>query len=53
MAAEQIKGKRVHWYHLEEYIATHQKTIATLLDLQKSNVMDIPHIETILPNSFV
>ncbi len=50
--AEQIKGKRVPWSHLEEYLATHKKTIATFIDLQKSEVMEIPEIEAKLPNSF-
>ncbi len=51
--AEQIKGKRVPWSQLEEYLETHKKTIITFIDLQKSNIMDIPDIEARLPNSFV
>ena len=50
---EQIKGKRVPWSQLEEYLAIHKKTIATFIDLQKSNIMEIPEIEAKLPNSFV
>lgn len=53
MATDQIKDKRVPWSELEKYLETHQKTIATLLDLQNSNVMKIPQIETILPESFI
>jgi hypothetical protein len=51
--AEQIKGKRVPWSQLEEYLETHKKTITTFIDLQKSNIMEIPEIEAKLPNSFV
>ena len=51
--AEQIKGKKVPWSQMEEYLATHQKTIVTFQELQKSNIMDIPDIEARLPNSFV
>ena len=49
---EQIKGKRVPWSQLEEYLAIHKKTIATFIDLQKTEVMEIPDIEARLPNSF-
>ena len=51
--AEHIKGKRVTWSQMEEYIATHKKKIAPFIDLYKSEVMEIPLIETQLPNSFV
>jgi rRNA pseudouridine-1189 N-methylase Emg1 (Nep1/Mra1 family) len=49
---EKIKGKRVPWSQLEEYLAIHKNTITTFIDLQKSEVMEIPDIEARLPNSF-
>ena len=49
---EHIKGKRVPWSQMEEYNATHKKTITKFIDLWKSQVMEIPVIETQLPNSF-
>ena len=30
---EHIKGKKVPWSQLEEYLATHKTTIATFIDL--------------------
>ena len=53
MAGETIKGKRVPWAQMEEYVTIHQKSVVALMDLQKLNVMDIPEIEAKLPNSFV
>jgi hypothetical protein len=37
---------------MEKYLETHQTAIATFLDLEKSNLMDIPEIEAKLPKSF-
>jgi hypothetical protein len=51
--AEQIKGKRIPWLQMEQYLATHQRTIVAFQDLLKSGIMDIPQIEAMLPNSFV
>ena len=52
MAAEQFKGKRVPWSHLEDYLSVHQGTITAYLDLLRHQAMDKPTIETLLPNSF-
>ena len=50
---EQTKGKRVPWSYMEQYLATHQRTIVAFQDLLKSSIMDIPQIEAMLPNSFM
>jgi hypothetical protein len=52
LMVEHIKGKRVPWSQMEEYNETHKKTITKFIDLWKSEVMEIPDIETKLPNSF-
>ena len=53
MSGDQIKGKRVPWSQMEEYVAIHQKSLVSLIDLVKVNVMDIPDVEARLPNSFI
>jgi hypothetical protein len=50
--ADHLKGKRVPWSQLEEYLTTHSRTIFTFQELLKSGLMDIPEIEAKLPNSF-
>ena len=50
---EQTPGKRVSWSQLEEYLATHQQTIASFVDLKKRELMDSAQIEAILPKSFM
>jgi hypothetical protein len=47
-----VDPKRVPWSQMEEYLDVHKMTIVAFLDLQKLNVMKIPDIEIILPNSF-
>ncbi len=49
---DQFKGKRVPWSQLEEYLAAHKKAIATFVELKKSELMEVPDIETKLPKSF-
>ncbi len=51
--ADQIKGKRVPWSHMEHYLETHKRTITAAQDLVNSKVMDTQLVETILPNSFL
>ena len=53
MSGDQIKGKRVPWSQMEEYVTIHQKSLVALIDLVKVNVMDIPDVEARLPNSFL
>jgi hypothetical protein len=50
--ADNLKGKKVPWSQFQDYLKTHQRTIVTFQDLLKSEVMEIPEIETKLPNSF-
>ena len=50
---EQIKGKSVPLAQMEHYLATHQLTIVAYQDLLKSNSMDTPQLETMLPTSFM
>ena len=50
--ADHIKFKRVPWSQIREYNATHKNTITRFIDLWKSEVMEIPVIETQLPSSF-
>jgi hypothetical protein len=50
--ADKLKGKKVPWSQLQDYLKTHQKTIVSLQDLLNSEVMDIPEIEAKLPSSF-
>ena len=53
MATEHIKGKTVPWSHMEQYLVTHQQTVAALVDLKNRKVLEVPQIEAALPNSFV
>ncbi len=53
MAAEHLKGKTVRWSQMEQYLTTHQQTIAAFVDLKNRKVMEIPMIEALLPNSFI
>ena len=50
---DQIRGKKVPWPQLEEYLATHQQTIVAFVDLKNRHVLDVPEIEAKLPNSFM
>ena len=48
----QFKSKRVPWSQLEEYLAVHQLSIGTNLDLLKNDLTDKETIESNLPRSF-
>ena len=50
---EQIKPKRVPWSQFEEYLATHKKTIGTIISMKKSASIDIPEIEDKLTMSLL
>jgi rRNA pseudouridine-1189 N-methylase Emg1 (Nep1/Mra1 family) len=50
--ADQLKGKRVPWSQLEEYLKLHKNTIVSFQDQLNSDMMDIPEIEAKLPKSF-
>jgi hypothetical protein len=52
-AADNLKGKIVPWSQMEDYLTTHQQTIAVFVDLKTRKLMDIPQIEGILPKSFL
>jgi hypothetical protein len=49
---EQLQAKRVPWSQLEEYLEVHQEAIAAYVGMLKRKVVDIPTIETKLPESF-
>jgi hypothetical protein len=49
----QFKSKRVPWSQLEEYLAAHQVSIVTYLDLLKNDLTDKESIEGNLPRSFL
>jgi Cu2+-containing amine oxidase len=51
--AEHINGKTVPWSQMEQYLTTHQQTIAAFVDLKNLKVMEVPMIEAVLPNSFL
>ncbi len=45
--------KKVPWAQLEKYLGLHQLTLATFVDQQKNELMEIPDIEKNLPKSFM
>ncbi len=50
---EQLQAKRVPWSQLEEYLNVHQEAIAAYVGMMKRKVIDIPTIESRLPESFI
>ena len=50
--ADQLKGKRVPWSQLEEYLTLHKRNIVTYQEQLISDMTDIPEIESKLPKSF-
>ncbi len=48
----QFKSKRVPWSQLEDYLAVHQLSIVTNLDLLKNDLTDKETIESNLPRTF-
>ena len=50
--ADQLKGKRVPWSQLQEYLTIHKKAIVTFQEQLEEDIMDIPDIEARLPKSF-
>ncbi len=50
---EQLQAKRVPWSQLGEYLEVHQEAIAAYVCMSKRKAMDIPTIETKLPESFM
>ena len=50
--ADQLKGKRVPWSQLEEYLKIHKKTIVTFQEQLEEDMVDIPEVEAKLPKSF-
>ena len=52
MLGDQIKGKRVPWSHMEDYLALHQKSLVSMIDLVTMNVIDVTDAETRLPTTF-
>ena len=50
--ADQLKGKKVPWSQLEEYLKVHNRTIVAFQELLKEDMVDIPEVEAKLPKSF-
>jgi hypothetical protein len=50
--ADQLKGKRVPWSQLQEYLTIHKKTIVTYQEQLEEDLTEIPEIEAKLPKSF-
>ena len=46
-------NKKVPWAQLEKYLGVHQVAIATFVDLQKHNLMEVAEVEAKLPKSFL
>jgi hypothetical protein len=46
-------NKKVPWTQLEKYLSLHQLALATFVDQQKNELMEIPDIEKNLPKSFL
>ncbi len=45
--------KRIPWSHLEKYLAIHQGTIVSYLDLKKLELIEDAELERKLPASFL
>ncbi len=50
--ADQLKGKKVPWSQLEDYLKVHNRTIVAFQELLKEDMVDIPEVEAKLPKSF-
>ena len=50
---EQLRSNRVPFSQMEEYLEVHQESIGSFMGLLKRNLINIPTIESKLPESFL